>query len=288
MRAIVAVAAFQGSCPFVGAEESQWRVNFQKGSQKVESTAVVLTTAEGPVLVAVALQGADFPATSLLLEGKPIAAKFVGYDPVSKLCFLKPTEALTETLLPWAAKARDQGRVTFGGVAGADGKPGTLKGKVNRIGGKILPLALLKVQAFGKAPSPGAAVTGPDGKVLAIIFQAGDAEDEAYAIPAEAVHRVAKDILARGRLVKGWLGISLLVENSEPKVTKVWASSPAAEAGLQEGDLIARIGTTEVADYADVADAFFYLIPGESVELTVVRGGKAFRFALTPSDERPN
>ncbi len=287
-RMVMTMVMLHGACGVVGAEESRWRVSFQKGDQRVESAAVVMPAADGPVMVAVALQGADFSATSLVLGGKPVAARFVGYDAVSRLCVFKPAEAVGEAELPWVEKAPEQDGVTVKVGIGAGGRVGTLRGKVNRIGGKVLPLALLRVEIGGGAPDPGVAVTGPDGKVLGVVFRSGDAGEDVYVIPAQAVHRVVKDILTNGRLVRGWLGISLLVENSEPRITKVWAGSPAEGAGLREGDLITRIGKTEVGGYADVADTFFYLIPGESVELTVGREGRSFRFALTPTAERPN
>lgn len=214
-------------------------------------------------------------------------AKLVGYDAISRLCFFKPQEAISEAVLPWEERAPDQDGTALTLGTGHEGKAGTLKGKVNRIGDKILPLALLKVQTTGDSPAPGAAVAGMDGRIMGIVFQAGNDNNNVYAIPAEAVHRVAKDVLEQGRLVRGWLGVSLMVENSEPRITKVWAGSPAADAGLREGDLITRIGNRRIVGYVDVADAFFYLVPNESVEMTIVREGKTFRFALTPTAARP-
>ncbi len=284
----MAVAVFHGFCQPAAADDGLWRVSFQKGSQSVESAAVAMGTPDGPVLVAVALQGADFSTTSLVLGGKPVAARFVGYDAVSRLCVFKPAEPIGGAVLAWADKAPEQDGVRIGVGTGTVRRTGTLKGKVNHIGGKVLPFALLGAEVTGKPPEAGASVTSPDGKVIGIVFQPGDAGGGAYVIPAQAVRRVVDDIVANGRLVRGWLGISLLVENSEPRITKVWAGSPAADAGLREGDLIVRIGKSDISGYADVADTFFYLIPGESVEMTVGREGKHFRFALIPTAARPN
>ena len=288
VRLAVVLAVSHGLCPLVSAEETRWRVSFQKGTRSVESSAIAMATPDGPVLVAVALQGADFSATSLVLGGKPVAARFVGYDAVSRLCVFKPSEPIRGAVLTWADRAPEQMGMRIGVGTGDVRKMGTLKGKVNRIGGKVLPFALLEAEVAGQALEPGASVTSPDGKVIGIVFQSGEAGGGGYVIPAQAVNRVVKDIVANGRLVRGWLGVSLMVENSEPRITKVWADSPAADAGLREGDLISRIGNTEVGNYADVADTFFYLIPGEPVELTVSREGKTFRFALTPTAARPN
>ncbi|WAC19481.1 S1C family serine protease [Luteolibacter sp. SL250] len=247
-----------------------------------------MATPDGPVLVAVALQGADFSATSLVLGGKAVAARFIGYDAVSRLCVFKPSEPIREGILTWADKAPEQGGTRIGVGAGAVRRTGTLKGKVNRIGEKVLPFALLEAEAAGKNPEAGASVTSSDGKVIGIVFHPADDGGGVYVIPAQAVHRVVKDIMANGRLIRGWLGISLMVGNSEPRITKVWPGSPAADAGLREGDLINRIGNTDVGGYEDVADTFFYLIPGNPVEVTLTREGKAFRFSLTPTAARPN
>jgi hypothetical protein len=287
-RVAMVVALFQGLCPLVSAQEVPWRVSFQRGTQNVESAAVAMNTPDGPVLVAVALQGADFSATSLVLGGKPVAARFVGYDAVSRLCVFKPSERIGEGVLSWADKAPDQAGTRIGVGTGAVRMTGTLKGEVKLIGGKVLPFALLGAEMAGKAPEPGASVTSPDGKVIGIVFQSGEAPGDLYVIPAQAVHRVVRDILENGRLVRGWLGVSLMVGSSEPRITKVWAGSPASDAGLREGDVISRIGKTDVGGYADVVDKFFYLIPGEPVEVTIGREGKVFRFALTPTAARPN
>lgn len=282
-KAVVVFAIARSLSGDLIAQENQWRVGFQQGAQKSEAAAVTFSTPDGPVLAAVALKGADFPATKLLFAGKQISAKFSGYDAVTRLCFFKP-DAAEIPIAPWLEKApahEGQQVSLAGGV-------GVLKGRVSHIGGKVLPLALLRVQCSGPLPVPGSPITSMDGRVIAVVFQNGDHDKEIYAIPAEAVHRVAKDVLANGKVIKGWLGISLMVENTEPRITKVWAESPAADAGLRPDDMIVRIGGTDVGDYADVANAFFYLIPGEAVELTVLRGGRSFRFLLTPTGERPN
>ena len=72
-----------------------------------------------------------------------------------------------------------------------------------------------------------------------------------------------------------------------PRITRVWPGSPAADAGIREQDLILQIGRRPVGDYADVANAFFYLVPGEPVDLSVMRGARELRFTLTPTAERP-
>lgn len=286
-RFTTGIVIFSGMCVAVSGQENQWRVNFQKGAQSIGSSAVTVTAADGPILVAVALHGADFSTTSVLLDGKPVPAKLAGYDAVSRLCFFKPVKAADVPAVLWSVKAPEGDGVRLVAGRGGAAQTGVLKGRVKIIGGKVLPLALLRVEFSGKTPLPGTPLTGPDGNVVAVVFQEGDDRGSIYAIPAEAVYRVLKDVTIHGRLVRGWLGVSLLVENEEPRITRVWPGSPAADAGLREEDLIVRIGGLPVGDYADVANAFFYMIPGEPVDLAVRRGGRELKFTLTPTGERP-
>ena len=284
-RLLVGLMFFSPIGAHLCAQESQWRVNFQKGAQSLGSSAVTVTAADGPILVAVALHGADFSTTSVLLDGKPVPAKLAGYDAVSRLCFFKPVKADDVPAAAWSSAAPGGVGTRFTVGRGNGTQTAVLRGWVKSLRGKVLPLALLRVEVGGRTPAPGTPLIGADGKVAAIVFQ--KESDGIYAIPAEAVHRVLKDITVSGRLVRGWLGVSLLVEDQTPRITRVWPASPAADAGIREQDLIVQIGRRPVGDYADVANAFFYLVPGEPVDLSVMRGARELRFTLTPTAERP-
>ncbi len=56
------------------------------------------------------------------------------------------------------------------------------------------------------------------------------------------------------------------------KISDVTPGSPAAQAGLQAGDVIVRLGTTAIANIRDFANALKALQPGENIPLTFVRG----------------
>lgn len=87
----------------------------------------------------------------------------------------------------------------------------------------------------------------------------------------EALHRVRRDVVKSGDLVRGWLGLSLRAEIPTPQVTRVAMGSPADKVGIRANDMILQIGDRAVADHADSANAFFYLAPGEPVKMRLPR-----------------
>jgi hypothetical protein len=56
------------------------------------------------------------------------------------------------------------------------------------------------------------------------------------------------------------------------RISDVTPESPAAQAGLQAGDIIVRLGTTAIADIRALAQALKTLQPGEAITVTVKRG----------------
>lgn len=262
-------------------QDARWTVNFNGASAPATGDAVAVATDAGGILVAVALHGAETDKVVVKLAGKPVQAKLAGYDPVSRLCFLKPMEGENITPVAWLTRAPERSGV----ILKAAGKPGRTDGWIKRVGGKVLPLALLRVEFDGGTVEPGTPLVDADGKIAAIVFQKGEGS-AVYAIPAEAVHRVRKDIQQNGKLVRGWLGVSLRVDGDSPKIVRVLPNSPAEDAGMQEGDLIGRIGDRKITSYPDVADAFFYIIPGEPVNVSVKRGSRDLDFTLIPAIEK--
>lgn len=146
----------------------------------------------------------------------------------------------------------------------------------------MLPLALLRVNFEQSVPPPGTPLVDSAGRVVAIVFQGSGAANTGYAIPAEAVHRVRRDISKGGGLVRGWLGLSLRAENQTPQIVRILPNSPAATVGIRPGDVLVSVGSRQIADYADAVNAFFYLIPGRTVPVKVVRGVEKLDFNLTP------
>lgn len=247
----------------------------------------VAVPVDGPtMLVTVVSPGANPMQPSLSMGNRNIPAQVVGHDSVTRLGFLQINGPAVSSPPGWLEDARS----SVGTPLQANSPSGPVKclatGWVKQIGGKVLPLALLRVNFEKTVPPAGTPLVDSAGRVAAIVFQGTGNGNTGYAIPAEAVHRVRRDVGNGGRLIRGWLGITLHSESTSPRIVRVLSDSPAAEAGIQPGDVLMRVGSRQISDYADAANAFFYLLPGQATRLIVLRGSKQMEFTLTPTRPR--
>lgn len=105
-----------------------------------------------------------------------------------------------------------------------------------------------------------------------------------FAIPADRARRVVEDLLRFGELQPLWTGMRLLTVDPElarregfaatrgAYVDKVFAGSPALEAGLSEGDIVVAAAGKPVVLREDVATAFTTAGPDVPLDLEVRRG----------------
>lgn len=264
----------------------RWQASFPASLNGNASESAAVTTNDGSSLVVVVAAGADAGSPQLKLGNREIPARMIGHDPVSRLGFLQPEGGVAPKQVPWVENADSSSSTTLN-VQGA-GVPTKCRtaGWVNQVGGKVLPFALLRVNFSQTVPLPGTPLLDAGGNVVAVVFQSAGSGDTGYAIPAEAVHRVHRDITTTGRLVRGWLGISLRADSQVPKIVRVLPGSPAAAQGILPDDVLLSIGTREIKSYADAANAFFYLIPGRQIKVSVLRSGSQVDFTLMPVKAR--
>jgi len=273
-------------CPAVGEPVSispRWEVDYPPAvnGRAGESTAVLLDGQS--LLVAVITQGADVSKGSVKLGSRSITSQLVGSDLVSRLAFFKVEGVSAPKPTIWLNEVGSNASASLMAVTPS----GTLKcrtnGWVKQIGGKVLPLALLRVSFDQAVPPSGSPIADAEGRIVGVMFQPTGSGNTGYAIPAEAVHRVRKDVSSGGKLVRGWLGLSLRAETQSPQVVRVLPGSPAALAGIKPSDVIQSVAGHPVSDYADAANAFFYLVPGQAVQLRLLRGAEQLDFTLTPT-----
>lgn len=100
-----------------------------------------------------------------------------------------------------------------------------------------------------------------------------------FAIPMEQVRFTAGQILETGRAEYPVIGANVDTRRSVDGATvvDVPAGTPAARAGLREGDRIVAVEGTRVGDGISLIVAIRSHRPGETVELTYVRGGRVER-----------
>ena len=127
----------------------------------------------------------------------------------------------------------------------------------------------------------------------AIASRTGGYEGLGFAIPAAIAKPVMENILANGRVVRGWLGLDLADApmtklasgNTRGVVVRaVVEESPAEKAGLREGDLITRYNGQTITE-SRLRTAIAVSRPGTAAEIEVIRDGKPTKLNATIGDQ---
>ncbi len=261
----------------------RWQVNFSAVPHGVAMDSTAVSVGGGTMMVAVVGAGADPGKPKLQVGGRQISVKVVGHDPVSRLQFIKVEGGEVPKPMEWLDEVAGNANAALRTMEPGGAFVCRTMGWVKQVGGKVLPLALLRVSFSRSVPPPGTPIVDDQGRVVAIVFQGTGVANTGYAIPAEAVHRVRKDLCDGGTLVRGWMGLALRAESQLPQISRVLPDSPAALAGVRVNDVILSIGSRQVTDYADAANAFFYLIPGVPVRIKLLRNVEQLEFKVTPT-----
>jgi serine protease Do/serine protease DegQ len=115
-----------------------------------------------------------------------------------------------------------------------------------------------------------------------------------FAIPINMVKRVVDQLVDKGKVVRGWIGVSLQPLSPElaqslgidggtrgAVVGSTMAGSPAAQAGLQQGDVILSYNKIPVEDYRHVQRMVAETGVGKTVVLEVLRKKQRIQVSLT-------
>src|SRR5262245_14976993 len=221
-------------------------------------------------------------------DGRVVPATVAGRDPAIDIAILR-VDAPDVTL----AEVADSGAVRVGHVVLALGHgPRASWGVVSAIGdgrrprsagGPLFHLDLTLYPGFSGGP-----LVDVQGRVVAI-NTSGTARHLQLAIPAAAVNRVVDDLQRRGRIPRAHLGVAtqpvrlpealrheLGLEGATAViVVEVQPGSPAAGAGLLIGDVIVSLGGTRITEPADLRAVLRPDRVGESMTVSVLRGGQA-------------
>lgn len=242
-------------------------------------------------------------------DGRELIAKVIGRDPLTDIAVIK----VDAKDLP-AVTFADTNKIEVGDRVLAIGNPfgigetvtsGIVSAKGRRVG--ILSDVkgfenFIQTDAAINPGNSGGALIDIDGRVIgintAILSRSGGFQGVGLAVPANLVTQVADGLAKNGKVVRGFLGVSVqdispaladsfgLKNRAGALVAEVTPDSPAAKAGLKEGDVITSFNGETVADANRLTLEVTAVAPGTKVNLDVLRDGKIQRLAATTS-ERP-
>ena len=119
-----------------------------------------------------------------------------------------------------------------------------------------------------------------EGRVIGVNSQieseSGGNDGIGFAVPSDTVARIAADLIADGEVEHAYLGVATGDTSSGDgaSIAEVRPGTPAAAAGLREGDVVTEIDGEAVADADELRTLIDARQPGDSVELTIVRDGE--------------
>ena len=156
---------------------------------------------------------------------------------------------------------------SFGMVAGFDRK----------YLGRYFSTTHLRVNLATQRGEAGAPLLNFSGQVVGILVSSFDSGSACYALPIDAAEKIRRNYVRFGDAHHGWIGIDVQqaenpIAGSTAEMTQIRDDAPAAESGLEPGDILLQVGNIAVHQPEDVIDASFFITAGDSVPITVMRG----------------
>jgi serine protease Do len=225
------------------------------------------------------------------IEEKEYTARIIGTDPRTDLALLK-IEAKNVSFIGLG----DSNKVEVGEWVLAIGNPLdqdlTVTAGIISAKGRQLGVAdyedFLQTDAAINRGNSGGPLIDMDGKVIGInsiiLAPGGGNIGIGFAIPSSIAEKVVRDLKSKGRVVRGYLGISIqALSESEAKdfdlpaaagilVIKVEEDSPAQKAGLKKYDYIIAVNGKSIKNSTQLSMTIAEVNPGETVNLTIYRG----------------
>ena len=234
------------------------------------------------------IKGAD-EITIRLSDKREYRGQILGTDPKTDLAVVRfsPDHALTVAAMGNSDDLRvGEWAVAIGNPFGLDQT--VTVGVISATGRSDVGIAtyenFIQTDASINPGNSGGPLVNLKGEVIGVntaIVAAG--QGIGFAIPINMVKRVVDQLVDKGKVVRGWLGVSLqplsaelaqslgLSDTNGAVVGSTMAGGPAAKAGLLQGDVIVAFNKTPVEDYRHVQRLVADSPVGKTVTLEILR-----------------
>ncbi len=275
---------------------------FKRRAPREESRAAgsgVIVDARGYILTNAHVVEGAVDIEVRLSDDRKFPATLVGSDPKTDLAVVKidpGSSALPPAVLGDSDKLRiGQWAIAIGNPFGLDRT--VTVGIISATGrtrvGVATYEAFIQTDASINPGNSGGPLLNLDGRVIGIntaIVSSG--QGIGFAIPINMAREVMNQLIAKGRVVRGWLGISIqdltdelaagfgVSARSGVLVADVLKDGPAEAAGMKAGDIIVELGGAPIKEVTDLQKRVAAIAPGRAAALTVLRDRKPTKLTV--------
>ena len=268
----------------------------EKSSVETSLGSGVIMTAQGHIITNNHVVSGATEIQVLLGDGRNARANVVGTDPETDLAVLK----IELDNLP-GITLTDSDNLQVGDVVLAIGNPygvgqTVTQGIISATGRKRLGLNtfenFIQTDAAINPGNSGGSLVNPRGELVginsAIFSKSGGSQGIGFSIPINLVRKVMTEIIEKGHVVRGWLGVRLRDLPSSIAqalnlpipggviITGLFEDGPALNSGLQSGDVLLKINNNPIYDVRNLLDAVARQQPGSIIQLQGVRDKRVF------------
>lgn len=302
--------------PFTDPQNPQNPQTPQQENKPRASGSGVIISQDGYVITNNHVVEGEDSLSVYFADGSRHNATLVGSDPLMDVAVLKVDGAI-----PAFAPLADSDKIQPGETAIAIGSPlGDFRNSVtvgvvsalNRSVGSME--GLIQTDAAINHGNSGGPLLNLQGEVIGIntlvVRGTGSTSDQAeglgFSVPSNIVKTVSDQLIASGKVVYPFLGVSYvqidpetavdqnlpvqngaLVQQSQQSQPAVTPGSAADKAGVKDGDIITAIDGTKIGVEKSLRQILLQHKPGDTVTLDVLRDGKTVSLDVTLG-ERPN
>ncbi len=272
--------------------------------KKFKSSALgsgVIVSKDGYILTAYHVAQNAEEIKIILNDKTEFKGRVIGTDPQTDIAVIK----IDARDLP-AIKMGNSAEARAGDVVLAIGNPFGLNqtitmGIVSAVGRANIGISdyedFIQTDAAINPGNSGGALVNTNGELIgintAIFSTSGGSMGVGFAIPSNLANTVAQSIIKQGKVIRGWLGITIqdlspdlaksfgIKQDKGALVTDVMKNSPAEKAGLKRGDLIVELDGKPVENSVKLRNTVAGKAPGSTVRVKVVREGKPMALPVT-------